>query len=254
MSRWPTCGGGRLLAALALGALCALAQAGEAEIRRALAAKLRVGTIESVRPAPLAGLYEVVVRGESGIEILYADGDAKLIVLGELIDARSDRNLTRDRVRELSAVKWESLPLDWAFIVRHGEGRRRVAVFSDPNCPFCRRFEGDLAKLGDVTIHLFLYPVVRPESVRQAKAVWCSRDRARAWTELLFKGVEPTASPACETPVDRIVALGRRLGAKATPAWILPNGEMHSGALPLEQVRALLDNANPSARGANRRD
>ncbi len=240
--------------ALALGTFSALAQGDEAKIRRVIGAKLGQGAIESVRPAPLAGLYEVVVRGESGVEILYADRDAKLIFLGNLVDAGSDRNLTRDRVRELSAVKWESLPLDWAFIVKHGNGRRRIAVFSDPNCPFCRRFEGDLAKLGDVTIHLFLYPVVKPESVRQVKSVWCSRDRARAWTDLMFKGLEPGASPDCETPVERIVALGRRLGARATPTWILPNGEMHSGAQPIEQVRVLLDAANSTAGNAKRRD
>jgi len=232
-----------LLAALAVIAAASLApaRADEAEIRRVVGAKLRGGSIESVRPAPIAGLYEVVVRGDSGVEIFYTDRGATMFFFGSIVDARSDRNLTQDRIRALAAVKWESLPFDWAFTVKHGNGRRRIAIFSDPNCPFCRRFEGDLARLGDVTIHIFLYPVIKPDSVRQTKSVWCSRDRARAWMDLMFKSIQPGASADCDTPVEKIVALGRKIGANATPTWILPSGEMRSGAMPLEEVRALLD-------------
>ncbi len=228
--------------ACALGAAALAARGDEAEIRRVIGAKLRGAAVESVRPGP-AGLFEVVVRGEGGARIFYTDAKATVLVDGNIIDARTGRNLTEERLREVTAVKWDSLPLELAFVVKHGNGRRRLAVFSDPNCPYCRKFEGDLARLGDVTIHLFLYPVIRPESVRQTKAVWCSPDRARAWMDLMFKGVEPRAAPDCDTPVEKILALGRSLGATATPTWILANGQVHSGALPIDEVRQLLDEA-----------
>ena len=232
--------------ALALVASAASAHP-EGDIRRALEPKLGGATVESIQPAPIAGLFEVVVRTEKGLQVFYSDAKAALLVLGHIIDARSDRNLTQDRVRALTAVKWDSLPFNWAIPIRHGDGRRSIAVFSDPNCPFCRRFEQTLADLGDVTVQLFLYPIINPDSVRQSKAVWCARDRARAWMNLLFKGIEPRASPDCETPVDEIMALGRMLGADATPTWILPDGTMGSGALPAEQLRALLDRTLPAA-------
>ena len=245
---------GALLIAIALAAGGgATAHAGEAEIRRVIGAKLKGRLIESVRPAPLAGLYEVVVRGEAGVEILYTDRRATVILIGHMIDARNDRDLTQDRLQALSAIRWDSLPLQWAFVVKHGSGRRKIAIFSDPNCPFCRRFEGDLARLGDVTMHMFLYPVINPDSVRQTKAVWCSRDRARAWTDLMLKGIEPQASPDCDTPIERILELGRKLGAEATPTWFLQDGIKRSGAMRLEELLQLID-IEPAAapRGAER--
>jgi thiol:disulfide interchange protein DsbC len=244
----PALGFGRnLMLACALGAAAFAARGDEAEIRRVIGAKLRGVDIESVRPGP-AGLFEVVVRGDGGARVFYTDAKATVIIDGNVIDASSGRNLTEQRLREVTAIKWESLPFDLTFIVKHGNGRREVAVFSDPNCPFCRKFEGDLARLGDVTIHLFLFPVIKPESVRQTKSVWCSPDRAGAWMDLMFRNIEPRASPDCDTPVERILALGRKLGANATPTWILPNGEMHSGALPIEEVRRLLDESSPGKR------
>jgi thiol:disulfide interchange protein DsbC len=241
------------LRAAALGCMLAAAvfaaSADEAQIRRAIGAKLGGAAIESVRPSPVAGLFEVVVRGDSGPRIFYTDASATMLIAGSIFDLRSDRNLTEERLRALAAVKWESLPFDWAFTIKHGSGRRKIAVFSDPNCPFCRQFEGDLAKLGDVTIHLFLYPVIKPDSVRQTKSVWCSRDRAQAWMDLMFRNIEPRASPDCDTPIEKILAFGRKLGANATPTWILQNGEIHSGALPIGQVRQLLDAATPGETG-----
>lgn len=231
----------RLGLACALAAAAFGARADEADIRRVIGAKLGGAAIESVRPAPVAGLFEVVVRGDSGPQIFYTDASATMIIAGSIFEVRSDRNLTEERLRALKAVKWNSLPFDWTFTIKHGNGRRKIAVFSDPNCPFCRQFEGDLAKLGNVTIHLFLYPVIKPDSVRQTKSVWCSRDRARAWMDLMFRSIEPGASPDCDTPIEKILAFGRKLGANATPTWILPNGEIHSGALPIGEIRRLLD-------------
>lgn len=140
---------------------------------------------------------------------------------------------------------WKQLPFDKAITTVRGDGRRKIAVFSDPNCPYCKRFEEDLAKLDDITVHLFLYPVLSKSSVRKAQAVWCSPNRAEAWHELLIFSEEPKAAPDCDTPVAELVALGRRLGARVTPTWFVETGERFQGAYALEDVRQILDKASP---------
>jgi len=223
--------------------------ADEAAVRRLVEERLRSGgAIESVRKAPWGDLYEVVVRGADGPQIYYVDGDARVVIVGRAIDAKTGRNLTEERQRALSAIRWESLPFRWAITDRRGTGRRKIAIFSDPNCPYCKRFEEDLAKLDDITVHIFPYAVIKPESVRQAKSVWCSKDRIKAWNDLMFRRIEPAASPDCDTPVEKLIELGRRLGANSTPTWFVETGERYSGALPLEDTRRLLDAASPVKR------
>ena len=117
----------------------------------------------------------------------------------------------------------------------------RIAIFSDPNCPYCRTLERALAQVDDITIHIFMYPVIKPESVRQAKSVWCSKDRAKAWNDLMLEDVQPTATTDCPNPVEKLVAPGKKLGAAATPTWFLPNGEKYQGALPMSSVVPMLD-------------
>jgi thiol:disulfide interchange protein DsbC len=217
------------------------ARADEQTIRQVVGSKLSDGQIVEVRKLGRTGLYEVTVRRPEGFMILYTDESASVIFVGSLIDARTDRNLTEERVRKLSAIDWNALPFKWAITMKRGDGRRQIAILSDPNCPFCKRFEADLATLDDITIHIFPYPVIKPESVRQTKAVWCSRDRVKAWNELMHKRIEPEAKPDCETPIERIVELGRRLGANSTPTWFLRNGEKRSGAMPMADLVPLLD-------------
>jgi thiol:disulfide interchange protein DsbC len=239
--------GRTLMLACALGAAPFAARGDEAEIRRVIGAKLRGVAIESVRPGP-AGLFEVVVRAEGEARVFYTDAKATVIIDGSVIDARSGRNLTEERLRKLSAIEWSQLPFQWAITMTRGTGRRKIAILSDPNCPYCKRFEEDLAKLDDITVHIFPYAIIAPQSVRQSKAVWCSTDRVKAWNDLMFRRIEPQAAPDCETPVEKLVEYGRRLGATATPTWFLANGERYSGALPLEEVRRLLDQASPARR------
>jgi thiol:disulfide interchange protein DsbC len=220
------------------------AVADEAAVRRMMQSRLGAeGRIESVMRLPGPGLFEVVIRDAEGVRIIYTDERATVIVAGQLFDAGSGRNMTEERMRRLNAVDWNALPFEWAVTTTRGSGRRKIAVFSDPNCPYCKRFEKDLAKLDDITVHIFLYPVIKPESVTQTKSVWCSKDRAKAWNDLMLRDIQPAAAPDCDTPVEKLVGLGRRLGANATPTWFLENGERYSGALPLEQLRALLDAA-----------
>jgi thiol:disulfide interchange protein DsbC len=235
----------RALGLLLLFSISFAALADEAAVRRMVQEKLRgSGTIENIQKAPWGDLYEVVVRGPDGPQVFYVDSGARVIIAGQAIDAKTGRNLTEERQRELSKVKWESLPFDWAITSKRGTGRRKIAILSDPNCPYCKRFEEDLAKLDDITVHIFPFAVIKPESVRQAKSVWCSKDRVKAWNDLMFRRIEPQAAPDCDTPVEKLVEYGRKLGANSTPTWFLETGERYSGALPLEEVRKLLDQAS----------
>ncbi len=238
----------RAILACLLLLVASAARADEAAVRRLLQGKLGDATIESVQKAPFGNLDEVVIRGSSGTQILYVDAEAGVILSGQAFEAKSGRNLTEERTRKLGSIKWASLPFDDAITFVRGDGRRKIAVLSDPNCPFCKRFEKDLAKLDDSTVHIFLYPVIKPESVVQTKAVWCSPDRAKAWRDLMLNDVQPTAKPDCKTPVEKLVALGRRLGANSTPTWFVESGERYSGALAFDDVRKILDEASPPKR------
>lgn len=239
----------RLVAALCLLGFWSAALADEAAVRRMVQEKLRGrGQIESVQKAPFADLYEVVVRAADGVAVYYVDSGATVIIAGQAIEAKSGRNLTQERQRELSKVKWESLPFQWAITSVRGTGRRKIAILSDPNCPYCKRMEEDLTKLDDITVHILPWAVIKPESVRQAKSVWCSKDRVKAWNELMFRRIEPQAPIDCDNPIDELIELGRKLGARSTPTWFLESGERYSGVMPLEEVRQLLDRASPARR------
>jgi thiol:disulfide interchange protein DsbC len=148
------------------------------------------------------------------------------------------QNLTEKRLRELTAVKWENLPLDAAFKTVRGNGKRTLAVFSDPNCPYCKRFEKDLAKVDDITIYTFLFPVLSPDSHEKSKAVWCSADKSKAWSELMLSGTVP-GSARCDTPIEKIVEFARKYGITGTPTLIFANGERVPGAIRPEQVEKI---------------
>jgi thiol:disulfide interchange protein DsbC len=239
------------LALAALVLLCAApaALADEAAVRGMIEQRLgAAGRIENLRKAPWGGLYEVVVSGPDGPQIFYVDEAASVFIAGRVFDARTGRDLTEERERQISAISWAKLPWQWAITSKRGTGRRKIAILSDPNCPYCKRLEEDLAKLDDLTVHIFPYAVIKPESVRQAKAVWCSKDRVKAWNDLMFHRIEPPGSIECANPIEDLIKFGRTIGARSTPTWFLENGERRSGAMPLEQVRALLDAASPSAK------
>lgn len=240
----------RIALIAALLALAGAAIADEAAVRRLIESRLGdEARIEAIARVPASSLYEVAIRGPKGPQLFYVDEKARVIVVGQVLDGRTGLNLTEERLRQLNAIEWASLPFADAVTTKRGNGRRKIAVFSDPNCPFCKRFEKDLARLDDITVHIFLFPVIRPESVPLTKSVWCSRDRARAWNDLMLRDIEPTAAPDCATPVEKLVALGRSLGASSTPTWFVETGERYTGAIPLEETRRILDEASP-AKGA----
>lgn len=234
-------GGMCLVAAAALSLLAIEGRADEQAIRQALRARIPNAQIISVQKLPYAGLYEVAVRRGDDTTIYYSDALGQIMIVGNLIDLRADRNVTEERLRQLSAIDWNQLPFHWALTMRRGSGRRQIAIFSDPNCPFCQKFEKELAAVDNVTVHIFMWAVVKPESVRQTKSVWCSKARVKAWNDLMLKRIEPAATTDCDNPIEELIALGKRLGATSTPTWFLPNGEKYVGAQPMNVVVPLLD-------------
>ena len=147
-----------------------------------------------------------------------------------------------------TAIRWDSLPLEHAIVTKRGTGRRKIAVLADPNCDYCKALEEELAKVDDITVYVLPYPVVRAQSVRQVKAIWCSRDRAKAWENFLLRRIDPPAVPPCNDPIDKIVAFGARHGVDATPTWFLENGERYSGLKRAGELSRLLDGASPARR------
>jgi thiol:disulfide interchange protein DsbC len=216
------------------------AAASEATVKQAMQKKYPSVQIESVARTPIAGIYEVYAEGD----ILYVDENANyLITGGRMIDSGRKTDLTAERLRALSAVKFEQLPLDLAFRKVQGNGARKIAYFTDPNCPYCKQIEPVLAKLENVTIYIFLYPVLGQDSYEKSKAVWCSKDRLKAWDEMMLNGKPPKTAGTCDTPIEKIVAFGRRKGITGTPTLFLADGERVRGALPLDQLKKLLDGA-----------
>jgi len=226
-----------------IGLLPAIACADEAQIRRVVEAKLGGAKIEGIQPAPMPGLYEVRFRGPGGVQVVYTDASASYIISGKIYEARTDRDLTEERLRKLNAIRFDSLPLEQAVKVQRGNGKRVLAMFSDPYCPACKQFEQTLQQLDDITIYVFMYPVIRPELSEQSKAVWCSPDRSKAWLDLALRGNRPSANGACEGPVDKNLVLGRSLGVNSTPTLIFANGERVAGGLAAVDLAQLLDSA-----------
>jgi len=230
-----------LVLAAAFFSLPALAD--EAQIRQAIEAKLGGAKVDDIQPTPISGVFEVRFQSRDGPQIVYTDAAGSYIFTGHLIDSKNDRDLTEDRLQKLTSIEFKSLPLDMAVKIQRGNGRRAIAMFSDPYCPYCRRFEQTLLQLDDITIYVFMYPVIRPENADQSRAVWCSKDRAKAWLELAAseRPKVPTAGAGCANPVDKLLELGRSLRVTGTPTLFFANGERSGGGMELAALRAKLD-------------
>ena len=230
-----------LLLAAALVALPVAAD--EAKIRQVIESKLGGAKVDAVQATAVPGLYEVRFHGTDGPQIIYTDAQATHLIVGTLYETRTDRNLTEERLRKLSAINMDALPYDLAVKVQRGNGRRTLVVFSDPYCPACKRFEQVLAGVEDITIHYFMYPVIRPELADHSRAVWCAADRPKAWIDLALRGKPVAPSATCDTPIEKILALGDRLGVRSTPTIFLATGERVRGGTSVAQLKALLDEA-----------
>ncbi len=223
--------------ALAL-ALPAAAQDVE-RVKSDLRKKFPEAQIDTVRKSGYGGLLEVTGGGE----VFYTDERTSFLLLGTLIDTKTRENVTEARVRKLSAVKFDSLPLESAIKVVRGNGSRRIAIFADPNCGYCKRFERELVGVSDITVYTFLYPILSPDSTEKSKAVWCAPDRAKAWMDLMLKDALPPGQATCDTPIDRVVAFGRDKKIGGTPTIFFEDGERVPGAMPMAAFEKRLADA-----------
>jgi len=228
--------------ALMLGA-CVGAQADEAAIRRNLPARLpELPKIEEVRQSPIAGLWEVRL----GSSIVFTDGDGAYVLEGDLIDTRSHVNLTEARETELRAFDFKRLPLQDAVTWKRGSGARRLVVFADPNCGYCKQLEKSLTGVTDITVHTFLIPILGDDSVVKARAIWCApaAQRGALWRRWMTEGVAPPAGGSCDTSaLERNLALQRKHGVRGTPSLVFEDNERVAGVLDkpaLEQKFASL--------------
>jgi thiol:disulfide interchange protein DsbC len=200
----------------------AQAMADETDIRKAMEAKL--GTkVESVTKSGYMGLYEVYADGQ----LLYTDEKMTTIIVGgQLIDAKTMKNVTDERMKKLTAIKFSELPLERAIKQVRGDGKRIMATFEDPNCGYCKRLAKELLKLDNVTGYTFLYPILSEDSVRKSKQIWCSSDRAKAWNDWMIDGKAPAGREDCDTSaVTKNQEFGRKLNISGTPTMFFADGE-----------------------------
>lgn len=217
------------------------AAAQEAAIRKNLAERLpTLPKIEEISKTPMNGLYEIRV---SGNDIFYTDADGSFLIQGSLIDTRTQKNLTDERTEKLNAVAFDTLPLKDAFTIVRGNGKRKMAVFEDPNCGYCKRFERDMQKVSDVTIHLFLFPILGPGSAEKSKAVWCAKDRAKAWTDMMVRDQNVAAGNCDTSALARNVEFGKKHRISGTPTLIFADGIRVPGAISAPQVEKYLAEA-----------
>ena len=218
----------------------ALAQ--EAAIRKNLAERMPdFPKIDEVTKTPIPGLWEVRI----GNDLLYTDEQGNHLIQGTLFDTKAKVNLTDKRLEKLSAIDFDQLPLKDAMVVKQGSGARKLAVFADPNCGYCKRFERDLLSVKDVTIYTFLYPVLGPDSNDKSRSIWCSKDAMKTWRAWMIDGVTPPkAMGACDTAaVERNSAFGRKHRINGTPAILFEDGKRVPGAMPAAEVEKRLAEA-----------
>jgi thiol:disulfide interchange protein DsbC len=194
--------------------------------------------IDSIRPSGVEGILEVLFGGN---RIIYSDATGEHFFNGHLFDVEAHRDLTDERLEEVTRIDLRQLPLADAFNVVHGSGKREIYLFEDPDCPYCRKLEEQLPQVDNVTFHVFLFPLTQlhPHAYEHALGIWCSKDRSKAWTDKMLKGIDPPPAK-CANPLDRNVALGEKLHIDGTPTLILANGRPHSGTVTAEELEHLL--------------
>ncbi len=190
--------------------------------------------IENIQATEMKGIYSGSMDGQ----VVYLGGDAQYILVGSMFRLSDQKNLTKDLILKQNSIDWKKLPLQDALKTVRGHGKRQIAIFSDPNCPYCKQLETELSKLKDVTIYTFIYPI-KTQSVAVSKQVFCEKDPALAWSNLITKGIQPSTNKSCANPVERNLSLGKTLGLTGTPAIIFSNGFKVMGAYPAQEIEKI---------------
>jgi len=228
----------RAATALVFALALAPAFADEAAIRKNIGERLpNFPKIDEVTKTAVPGLYEIRV----GTDVLYTDEEGNYVIEGQMIETKSGTNLTEQRVAKLTAIDFKTLPLKDAMVWKQGTGERKLVVFADPNCGYCKKFERDLQSVKDVTVYTFLYPILGPDSSEKSKQIWCAKDNIKVWRDWMIKGTAIAESPACDTSaLQRNVALGRKHRINGTPGLVYEDGKVQPGAVGAEAVERQL--------------
>ncbi|RZJ20976.1 MULTISPECIES: DsbC family protein [unclassified Acinetobacter] len=190
--------------------------------------------IENIQTTEMKGIYSGSMDGQ----VVYLGEDAQHILVGSMFRLADQKNLTKDLMLKQNSIDWKKLPLQDAIKTVRGNGKRQIAIFSDPNCPYCKQLETEISKLNDVTIYTFIYPI-KSQSVAVSKQVFCEKDPALAWSNLISKGIQPSANKSCANPIERNLSLGQTLGLSGTPALIFSNGFKVMGARPAQEIELM---------------
>jgi thiol:disulfide interchange protein DsbC len=227
--------------ALALGFACLGAYAQEATIRKNLTERYpNLPKIDEISKTPVPGLYEIRLNHS---DIMYADEQGNFLIQGNLIDTRNKVDLTEERQSKLTEIDFKDLPLKDSFTIVRGNGKRKLAVFEDPNCGYCKRFERDLTKIDNVTVHVFLYPILSQDSAEKSRNIWCAKDKGKAFLDWMVKDIPPSAATCDTAAVARNFEFGKKSRITGTPTLIFANGTRVPGAVGADRVEKLLAEA-----------
>jgi len=217
-----------------------------AAVKQAIQSKFPGAVVGMVSKAPYLDLYEV----QFDDRLVYTDAKATYVILGSIYDANTKQNLTEVRVRQLNRVAWDSLPMNLAFVRVKGDGSRKLAIFSDADCPFCKQLEKEMKGLDNVTIYTFLFPIseLHPDAPRKSAIIWCSADKVTAWNEFFDSGKLPDNKGDCATPIKETAALGHRLRVTATPTLMFADGTLIPGAMPLARLEDEINKGEAEAK------
>ena len=211
------------------------ALADEAEIRKTLTERFQgLPKIDEIRPTPIPGVFEVRI----GTDLMYSDAKGTYLLQGSLIDTATRRNLTEERVEKLTAIDFNSLPLKDAVVWKNGKGTRKIAVFADPNCGYCKKLERDLLNVKDVTVYTFVIPILGGDSPEKSKSIWCAKDSTATWRNWMVDGtVPPKVMGNCDaSAIERNSALARKHRVTGTPAIVFEDGSRAPGAIPAAEI------------------
>lgn len=211
----------------------------EDDVLNGLKAKYPKTQFTTIRKSQFDGIYEVVM----GKNVAYTDKSGEYFLFGHVMEMATQRDLTAERQKDLHKVDVAGLPLSSAITFVQGKGVRELFVFSDPDCFYCRKLEPELAKLDNVTIHVFPFPLqgLHPDALGKAVSVWCSSNQANAWRDLLINNIQPTAKPSCVNPLEQNLALGEKMGVVGTPTLMRSDGKQQAGALKASEIDYWLD-------------
>ena len=205
----------------------------EQQVRTELQKKIGANAkIKSVSPSPIPGIYEVLV----GNDVFYTDASSKYLIQGEIIEIATGKNITEQKQADLNRIKWSELNPSNALKAVRGNGSRQLAIFSDPNCGYCKRLEKSLQQLDNVTIYTYLIPILSPDSAQKSKQIWCSADPQKTYIDWMINGIAPSGKSDCSTPLDKNMAFAKTYGITGTPTIFFTDGSRFPGAVQITDI------------------